>query len=80
MQEFKAKAQELIDRYDESLSQNGLKIRISKRYFETDVHERWGSRGEGQQIFNIIDKVIADKKEKKKYYYQKTDITLSCSP
>ncbi len=71
MREFKTKVQELIDRYDESLLQNGLKMRISNRYFETDVHERWGSHINGQQIFNIIDRVIDDKKEKKKYYYQK---------
>ena len=69
MQEFKEKVQELIDRYDESLSQNGLKIRISNRYFETAVHERWGSHGKGQQIFNIIDRAIDDKKEKKKNFF-----------
>ena len=71
MQEFKEKAQSLIDKYSPQLSKNGLKIRISNRYFETDVHERWGSHGEGQQIFNIIDRAIDDKKEKKKYHYQK---------
>ena len=71
MQEFKEKVQSLIDKYSPKLSKNELKIRISKRYFETDVHERWGSHGKGQQIFNIIDKAIDDKKEKKKYYYQK---------
>ncbi|MBE6645520.1 MAG: hypothetical protein E7612_09145 [Ruminococcaceae bacterium] len=71
MQEFKEKAQSLIDKYSPQLSKNGLKIRISNRYFETDVHERWGSHGEGQQIFNIIDRAIDHKKEKKKYYYQK---------
>ena len=71
MQEFKEKVQSLIDKYSPKLSKNGLKIRFSKRYFETAVHERWGSHGKGQQIFNIIDRAIDDKKEKKKYHYQK---------
>ena len=71
MKELKEKAQSLIDKYSSELSKNGLKIRISKRYFEQEVDERWASHGNGQQIFNIIDRAIDDKKEKKKYYYQK---------
>ena len=83
MQEFKEKAQELIDNYDELLLQNGLKIRISNRYFEAAVHERWGSHGKGQQILTLIDRAIDDKKEKKKYYYQKNryhSIVLTLMP
>ena len=71
MQEFKEKVQSLIDKYSPKLSKNGLKIHISKRYFEKEVEERWSSHGKGQQIFNIIDRAIDDRKEKKKYYYQK---------
>ena len=71
MKELKEKVQSLIDKYSPELSKKGLKIHISRRYFETDVYERYGSHGNGQQIFNIIDRAKADKKEKKKYYYQK---------
>ena len=71
MQEFKEKVQSLIDKYSPKLSKNGLKIHISKRYFEKEVEGRRSSHGKGQQIFNIIDRAIDDRKEKKKYYYQK---------
>ena len=40
MKELKEKAQALIDKYTPELSSKGLKILLSKRYFESEVMER----------------------------------------
>lgn len=67
MKELKEKAQALIDKYSPELAAKGLKIMLSKRYFESDVGERTGSHGVGA-IFNSIDRARDHKEEKKKGY------------
>ena len=70
MKELKEKAQALIDKYTPELSSKGLKILLSKRYFESEVGERIGATGTGA-IFNSIEKAHDRKKEKHKYKYER---------
>lgn len=62
MKELKDRVQALIDKYAPELSNKGLEISLSKRYFETDVRERAGT----------IERAMDHKEEKKKgYNYEK---------
>ena len=71
MKELKEKVQALIDKYTPELSSKGLKILLSKRYFESEVNERSGAHGVGA-IFNSIDRARDHEEEKKKgYHYEK---------
>lgn len=71
MKELKEKAQTLIDKYTPELSSKGLKILLSKRYFESEVSERSGGHGLGA-IFNSIDRARDHKEEKEKgYHYER---------
>ena len=71
MQELKEKAQALIDKYTPELATKGLKICLSKRYFEEKVHERAGGTGVGG-IFNSIDRARDRKKEiNNGYHYER---------
>lgn len=70
MKELKEKAQALIDKYTPELSSKGLKILLSKRYFESEVGERLGATGTGA-IFNSIEKAHDRKKENQKYKYER---------
>ena len=67
MKELKEKAQAFIDKYTPELSRKGLKILLSKRYFESEVDERSGMHGVGA-IFNSIDRARDHKEEKEKGY------------
>lgn len=67
MKELKDKVQTLIDKYTPALSNNGLNITLSKRYFESEVNERSGVNGIGA-IFNSIERARDHKKEKKYGY------------
>ena len=67
MRELKEKAQALIDQYSPELADKGLKILLSKRYFESEVGERSGMHGVGA-IFNSIDRARDHKEEKEKGY------------
>lgn len=67
MKESKEKAQALIDKYTPELSEKGLKILLSKRYFESEVGERSGMHGIGA-IFNSIDRARDHKEDKEKGY------------
>ena len=67
MKELKEKAQALIDQYSPELADKGLKILLSKRYFESEVGERSGMHGVGA-IFNSIDRARDHKEEKEKGY------------
>ena len=66
MKELKEKVQALIDKYTPELSSKGLKILLSKRYFELEVMER--SRLHVGAIFNSIDRAQDRKEEKKSGY------------
>ena len=67
MKKLKEKAQALIDKYTPELSSKGLKILLSKRYFESAVMERSGGNGVSA-IFNSIDRARDHKEEKKNGY------------
>ena len=67
MKELKEKAQALIDKYTPELSSKGLKMLLSKRYFESEVMEKSGVHGVGA-IFNSIDRARDHKEEKKNGY------------
>lgn len=67
MKELKEQAQNLIDKYASELSNKGLKILLSKKYFESEVRERTGVSG-GGAILNSIDRA-RDRKKEKEYQY-----------
>jgi hypothetical protein len=77
MKDIRQRAQELIDKYEARLAACGIKIEITKRYFETNVCEESSYYRVGESnIFNIIFEHIERennrKREKKKgYNYQK---------
>ena len=68
VQEFKAQVQGMVARYADRLAQQGVEIRISKRYFKVPVRE-WLS---GHGLLEEIDRAKAHKREKERgYHYQK---------
>ena len=67
MKELKEKAQALIDKHTPELSSKGLKILLSKRYFESAVMERSGVHGVGA-IFDSIVRARDHKEEKENGY------------
>jgi len=76
MKDLRKSIEELIDKYESGLTSCGIKIEVSKRYFETNVGERYGTYSAQTGVFNIIfdDMARANdrKREKKKgYNYQK---------
>ena len=68
MKELKEKAQALIDKYTPELSRKGLKILLSKRYFESNVSERSSGYHAIDMILNSIDRARDHKEEKKNGY------------
>ena len=77
MKELKEKAQALIDKYTPELSSKGLKILLSKRYFESNVSERSSGYYAIGTILNSIDRVRDHKEEKENgYNYVKTDTII----
>ena len=68
MKELKEKAQALIDKYTPELSSKGLKILLSKRYFESNVSERSSGYYAIGTILNSIDRVRDHKEEKENGY------------
>ncbi|MBQ8310924.1 MAG: hypothetical protein IJX80_07930 [Clostridia bacterium] len=71
MREIKDSAQELIDNYADALAQNGIRLAVSKRYFESTVRERNSSANTGGVILNVIDRALDKKREEKSYHYQR---------
>lgn len=68
MQEIIEKANAVLEKYSEQLADNGIKVTVSKRYFEETVGERIGNNG-NMAIFNQIDRALDRKREKKKGYH-----------
>ena len=68
MKELKEKAQALIDKYTPELSSKGLKMLLSKRYFESNVSERSYGYYATSMILNSIDRARDRKKEKENGY------------
>ena len=67
MQEIIEKVNVVLEKYRDQLASNGIKVTVSKRYFEESVGERIGNTG-NTAIFNEIDKALDRKREKKKGY------------
>ena len=57
----------VVDKYEKQLSAKGIKCSVQKRYFETKVSQTSGSRS---NIFDIIHRSIAKKREEKQFKYQ----------
>ena len=70
MADIKEKVQALIDKYDSELSSKGIKILLSKRYFELEVYERSGGHGAGA-LLNSIERAKDLKKEKDTYKFKR---------
>ena len=68
MQEIIEKVNAVLEKYSEQLENNGIKVTVSKRYFEETVGERIGNTG-NTAIFNEIDRSLDRKREKKKGYH-----------
>ena len=68
MQEIIEKVNAVLEKYSEQLADNGIKVAVSKRYFEESVGERIGNTG-NTAIFNEIDRALDRKREKKKGYH-----------
>lgn len=68
VKELKNKVQELVNRYEEQLALHGVKIVVSKRYFETETEERMGGTGGMHSIFNPISRAMDEKRERKRGY------------
>ena len=68
MQEIIEKVNAVLEKYSEQLADNGIKVTVSKRYFEESVGERIGNTG-NTAIFNEIDRALDRKREKKKGYH-----------
>lgn len=71
MEEIKDKVQALVDGYQAQLAARGIRITVSKRYYETNVEARNTYHPEaGVRLLNSIDRYL-DKKAEKKYHYQR---------
>ena len=68
MQEIIEKVNAVLEKYSEQLADNGIKVTVSKRYFEESVGERIRNTG-NTAIFNEIDRALDRKREKKKGYH-----------
>ncbi len=64
VQEIIEKANAVLEKYSEQLEDNGIKVTVSKRYFEESVDERIGNTG-NTAIFNEIDRALDRKREKR---------------
>ena len=86
MKDLRTRTKDIIDKYADELTSCGIKIEVSKRYFETNVGERNYSSQTG--IFNIIFDDMARAKDRKRekekgYNYQKNQyhcLVLSLIP
>ena len=68
MQEIIEKVNAVLERYSEQLADNGIKVTVSKRYFEESVGEQIRYSGESI-ILNEIEKSLDRKREEKKGYH-----------
>ena len=68
MQEIIEKVNVILEKYSEQLADNGIKVTVSKRYFEESVGEQIRHSGESI-ILNEIEKSLDRKREEKKGYH-----------
>lgn len=66
MNETKNKAQEILDRYEDRLLSAGIRIDLSKKYFESNVSDRQTYHPNNiTMLINVISKDVERKREKK---------------
>ena len=68
MQEIIEKVNVILEKYSEQLADNGIKVTVSKRYFEESVGEQIRHSGESI-ILNEIERSLDRKREEKKGYH-----------
>ena len=68
MQKIIEKVNVILEKYSEQLADNGIKVTVSKRYFEESVGEQIRYSGESI-ILNEIEKSLDRKREEKKGYH-----------
>jgi hypothetical protein len=68
VQEIIEKVNAVLEKYSEQLADNGIKVTVSKRYFEESVGEQIRHSGESI-ILNEIEKSLDRKREEKKGYH-----------
>ena len=69
IKDIKIKVQELIDKYEENFSQYGIKLDVSKKYFEEAVAEDTHfNHGLASLIVDRVENIFYRKKEKNKGY------------
>jgi hypothetical protein len=68
VQEIIKKVNVILEKYSEQLADNGIKVTVSKRYFEESVGEQIRHSGESI-ILNEIEKSLDRKREEKKGYH-----------
>lgn len=68
MQEIIEKVNAVLEKYSGQLENNGIKVTVSKRYFEESVGEQIRNSGESI-ILNEIEKALDRRREKKKGYH-----------
>ena len=68
MQEIIEKVNVILEKYSEQLADNGIKVTVSKRYFEESVGEQIRYFGESI-ILNEIETSLDRKREEKKGYH-----------
>ena len=68
MQEIIEKVNVILEKYSEQLADSGIKVTVSKRYFEESVGEQIRHSGESI-ILNEIEKSLDRKREKKEGYH-----------
>ncbi len=84
MMEFKSKVQELAYLYEDELAKRGIKIIVSKKYFETDVDDKFYGGTFRTALFSEMSRASYRRREKSKgYNYQPNRyhmIILTLSP
>jgi hypothetical protein len=65
--EIKDKAQQIVERYEQQLLENGIRVSVSKKYFETVVHEKSHHSG---ILVAVERKWLRNQEKKKGYHFQ----------
>ena len=66
MKDLRTRTKDIIDKYANELASLGIKIEVTKRYFETNVGERYETYYAQTGIFNIIFDDISRANDHKK--------------
>ena len=77
MQEIKNQAQALVEEYNSRLTELGVKIELSKKYFEATVKKRDTYHPQtGANLFNLLNDALAVLDEKKSANTKENEINI----